>query len=54
MIGKIFAYVWDCKNKKIEKLEQEARHPYAKKMDEVEHNRLVRKRRVFPFRKKSV
>lgn len=55
-IKKVFAYMWDLKEKKIEKLEQEMIHPYAKIQNKVDadHLRLERKRRVFPWIKKSV
>lgn len=54
MIKKVFAYYWDFQKKRIDKLEAEAIHPYAKVQNKVDAGRLERKRWVFPFRKKSV
>ena len=54
MIKKVFAYYWDFQKKRIDKLEAEATHPYAKVQNKVDAGRLERKRWVFPFRKKSV
>jgi len=47
-VRKILAYFWDMKAKRIEKFEQEARHPYVKKADEVEGKR----KRGHPSRKR--
>jgi len=50
-LRKALAYVWDLRSRKEKALEDEARHPYAKIQDKVERDRVVRKRRVVPFRK---
>ena len=52
-IRKAFAYLWDLKQRKIEKLEDEARHPFAKKFDEIFNNPLVGGRLV-PHNKKNL
>lgn len=47
-IKKAFSYLWDLKNKKIERLEDEARHPFAKSFDKIFNNPLVGVRRLVP------
>lgn len=53
-IKKAWAYLWDMKNRRIEKLEAEARHPYAKVFDNVFNNPLVGIRRLVSNRKKDL
>lgn len=53
-VKKAFFYLWDIKNKKIERLEAEAIHPYAKVFDKVFNNPLVGIRRLAPRHKKNV
>jgi hypothetical protein len=52
-IEKSFAYLWNLKERRIKKLEVEARHPYAKVQDKVDADRVGRKR-VLPRGKKDV
>lgn len=51
-IKKAFKYLWDMKAKRIERIEDEARHPFAKLHDKFIHNNLVRIKGVVPFVKK--
>ena len=53
-VRKAFKYLWDLKQKKIEAIFRETQHPYAKVQDKVDSNRVVRKRRLFPFGNKIV
>jgi len=52
-IRKAWDNLWDIKRKKIERLEEDARHPYAKKFDEIFGNPLVGGRRVVPKHNKN-
>ena len=52
-IRRAFAYLWDLKAKKIEKMELEARHPYAKVFDKVFGSPLVGARRLVAIRRKD-
>ena len=53
-VRKAFKYLWDLKQKKIEAIFRETQHPYAKVQDKVDSNRVVGKRRIFPFGNKIV
>ena len=53
-VKKAFKYLWDLKQKKIEAIFRETQHPYAKVQDKVDSNRVVGKRRIFPFGNKIV
>ncbi len=52
-IKKVLGYFWDMQEKKIEKIWQDARHPYAKAFDKILNNPLVGQRRVVPRNKKD-
>lgn len=53
-IRKALAYLWNLREKRIEKVLCETQHPYAKVQDKVDANRVGRKGRIFPFGKKVV
>lgn len=53
-VKKAFKYLWDLKERRIEAIFRETQHPYAKVQDKVDANRVVGKRGVFPFRKKTL
>ena len=42
-IKRAFKYLWDLREKKIEKILCETQHPYAKVQDKVDANRVGRK-----------
>lgn len=41
-VRKAFAYFWDFKEKTIERIEREARHPYAKIQDKVDAEKKIK------------
>lgn len=53
-VQKVLKYLWDLKERRIEKVFCETQHPYAKVQDKVDSNRVVRGRRILPFGRKNV